>query len=197
MTKFIAIEQATGRVDATYDAEDAPVIDGHDLVEAPVDFDRGWPAAPTDTAVLHWVDGALAWVETAPVADLIERGIQQIDGAADTSRLGVLSKASATEEYKRSEAQARAYRAAGYPPDDVPSCVASWAKAKRRDAWTAQQAADDIIATADEWYGLLDGIRDLRLCAKEDVRHAADSGEVAARVQQFSADLTDLMKGVS
>lgn len=189
-----------GRVDGLFDREDEeapPAPEGFEVVELAQPFSGGWPAGPTETSLLHWLGGALTWVESAQISDVVARAIGQIDGAADTARLEVLSRQTNTEEYKRAEQQAREYRAAGYPVDDAPSCVASWAKAKWRDAWTAQQAADDIITTADRWYGLLDGIRDLRLCAKEDIRHAADSGEVAARVLKFTTDLTILMKGVS
>jgi hypothetical protein len=137
------------------------------------------------------------WVETLPLASAVAAAIGVVDGIADQARLGVLSKQSNTEEYRRAEQQARAFKAAGYPPADVPSCVASWAKARYRDGWTDQQAADDIIATADRWYGILDVIRDLRLRAKEDVRYASSNGDVSARVLHFKSDLSTLITGVS
>lgn len=156
-----------------------------------------WAAQPTDTSAVMWNNGAPAWVEMAPLAALVDRAISAIDSAADAVRSEVISRQTNTLEYQRVEMQARSFRAAGYPDGDVPSGVATWASAKYRDGWTARQAADDIIGTADAWYGLLDGIRDLRLHAKEDVRHAADGGEIAARVAAFKADLSNLMKGAS
>jgi len=155
------------------------------------------PPSPTSVLNLEEGEDEPVWVETASLADLVLRAIDQIDSAADVARQDVIAKQTNTEEYRRAEQQAREHAAAGYPVDDVPSCVASWAKAKRREAWTGKDAADDIIATADRWYGLLDMIRELRLCAKEDVRHAADAAEVGARAGEFAADLSNLMKGLA
>ena len=166
-------------------AEGEPV-----LLDGPVTWE-----GPLVTSVLYHLEGQLVWKETRPLAEVQAAAIDAIDSAADKVRQEVVSKQTNTEEYKRAETQAREYRAAGYPADPVPSCVASWAAAKRRDGWTGREAADDIIATADRWYALLDGIRALRLAAKEDVRHAVDGDEVAARTQQFQQDLTNLMKG--
>jgi hypothetical protein len=153
------------------------------------------PPQPTPACKVRLLDGVPQWVETASLAELVADAIAQIDGAADAARMAVLSRQTNIAEYQRAEPQARGFAAAGYPVDAVPSSVASWASAKWRDGWSARQAADDIIATADTWYGLLDGIRDLRLHAKEDVRHAADAGETATRVATFETDLSNLMKG--
>jgi hypothetical protein len=153
--------------------------------------------APSPTCEIRQSGDALVWVETQSLASAVAAAIVTIDGTADLVRLEVISKQTNTEEYKRSEQQARAFKAAGYPSDDVPSCVASWVRAKYRQGWTARQAADDIIATADRWYGILDAVRDLRLCAKEDVRHAASNGDVSARVLQFKSDLATLTTEVS
>ena len=166
-------------------AEGSPV-----LLAGPINW-----AGPTPTCVLYWKDGTQVWVETQSLDDAIDGAVAAIDTAADVARMDVIARQTNTTEYQRAEAQARAFKSAGYLDADVPSCVASWAKAKRRDGWTARQAADDIIATADRWYAVLDAIRELRLCAKEDVRHAAGNGDVAGRVAQFSDDLADLMKG--
>ena len=165
-------------------------IDGEYVNMKPTD------PAPSSTCEIRQSGEVLVWVETLPLSAVVSTAINTIDSVADTVRLGVISKQTNMEEYKRSEQQARAFKTSGYPVDDVPSCVASWARAKYREGWTAQQAADDIIATADRWYGLLDSIRDLRLCAKEDVRHATSSSSVAVRVQQFTSDLTSLTTGV-
>jgi len=152
-------------------------------------------AEPTPTSVLEW-HGEPVWVETASLADLVLRAIDQVDSAGDAARALVISKQTNALEYQRAEIQARAFAAAGYPASAVPRNVAGWAAAKHRNEWTAQQAADDIIATADRWYDLLDDIRDMRLAAKEDARHAADAAEVTARADQFATDLSNLMKGL-
>lgn len=175
------------------DSEPQAAHDGAQIfpLAEPID----WAAQPTETSAVMWNDGAPAWVEMSQLAALVDRAISAIDSAADAARSDVISRQTNTLEYQRVEMQARSFRTAGYPDTDVPSGVASWASAKYRDGWTARQAADDIIATADAWYGLLDGIRDLRLHAKEDVRHAADGGEIAARVAVFKTDLSNLMRG--
>jgi hypothetical protein len=146
-----------------------------------------------ETEVPYMIDGMVSWVDMAQLTDTIAQTIGVIDGAAEVARMEVISKQTNMPEYVRAEAQARAFKAAGYPADNVPSSVESWAEAKHRDNWTAQQAADDIIATADAWYGLLDAIRKLRLCAKEDVRHAITNEEALARAAQFDSDLKALM----
>lgn len=70
-----------------------------------------------------------------------------------------------------------------------------WATAKQ---WTAQQATDDIMATADEWYAALDKIRDLRLNAKENVRRVTGvAADIDAIVAQFMTELSTLMKGLA
>lgn len=155
-----------------------------------------WSTPPSTTHALKWNGGEPHWVETVPLADVVARAIDQIDSSADAARMAVIAKQTNTPEYQRAEAQARAFKAAGYPAGDVPRNVAGWVAAKWRDEMTAQQAADDIIVTADRWYELLDDIRDMRLAAKEDVRHAADAVEVAARARLLEADLYTLMVGV-
>lgn len=81
MKKYIAIETATGRVDAVYEVGDdgnPPVFDDHDVLPAGSDFDKGWPPAPSDTAVLHVLDGNLQWVETATLEEVRQRKRQEI-----------------------------------------------------------------------------------------------------------------------
>lgn len=203
MTQFVAVDDSSNRVLYGIGQPDAPDLVGPAAQTPPAQEGivfHPWQGAiplsdpPAPDAVLEWQD-APVWV--ASISEIIAHAIDKIDSAADSARLEVISRQTNTEEYKRAEQQARAFSAAGYPSGSVPSCVASWAKAKYRDGWTAQEAADDIIATADRWYGILDSIRDLRLCAKEDVRHASTSNEVSARVQQFTADLASLMMGAS
>jgi hypothetical protein len=206
MTQYLGVEVETGRIlygigrpdpsdfSGAPDARPFP-RDGVVFQSWQAQLDFG--ARPTDTSEYRWVDGAPAWVETATLADAIAAAINRIDSAADAARLDVISRQTNTLEYQLTEPEARSFKAAGYPDGDVPPCVASWVKAKWRDAMTPQQAADDIIATADRWYQIAYAIRELRLCAKEDVRHAATVDDVSARVQQFTTDLATLMMGVS
>ena len=80
-----------------------------------------------------------------------------------------------TTEYLKAAEDARAYKAAGYPVDDVPDYVQSWADAK---LWTAQQACDDIIAQENTWLYAAKLIRDYRLKAKEAVKRATTVEEI-------------------
>lgn len=80
-------------------------------------------------------------------------------------------------EYYRAEAEARAFAAADYPDGAAPASVQSWADVM---GWTAQQAADDIIATADGWYQVLDAIRAARLAGKAAIDAAPDIAAINA-----------------
>jgi len=80
-----------------------------------------------------------------------------------------------TTEYLKAAEDARAYKAAGYPKDEVPDYVQSWADAKR---WTARQACDDILLQEMMWQGAAKLIRDYRLKAKEAVKRATTITEV-------------------
>lgn len=122
--------------------------------------------------------------------------LARIDALCDAARLGVVGDAARIKEYERTEAQARQYKAQGYPAD-VPTTVKSAQQAKWREGWTAQQACDDIIAAADRWLAALDAIRDLRLKAKEDVRAASGKGEIDAAMTAFTTTLSGMMEGVA
>lgn len=209
MSQYVAVQPSTGRIEFKFGAMGTPDPEGYTgpPTGAPPPFPTSqvvwmpWQGqirmseAPTPTSEYMWTDAGPTWVEKAPLDIVVERTIDRIDSAADTARMAVIAKQTNTPEYQRAEAQARAFKAAGYPVGAVPRNVAGWVAAKWRDEMSAQQAADDIIATADRWYQLLDDIRDMRLAAKEDVRHAADPAEVAARARLLETDLYTLMAG--
>lgn len=146
-----------------------------------------------DTEAAYWRDGAIEWEDHAVLEDERAAAIDAIDAAGEALRLAVINRMTTqTEEYRRVEAQARAWREAGYPESDeatAPRGVRGWTAAKWREGWTNRQACDDILATADGWYSILDTIRDLRLMNKEDVRHAGAAGEIAAIVADMEADV--------
>ena len=113
----------------------------------------------------------------------------EIDRAAGVARERFVSPGDLVDqEYKRAEEAARGFKTAGYPASDVPSAVSSWASAK---GWTDQQAADDIIATADYWYGAIDQIREIRLAGKAAVQ-AATADQREATAQQYIDQLNSL-----
>ena len=147
-----------------------------------------------DTEAAYLRDGSIEWSETQSLDALKAHAIQGIDLAGEALRLTVINRMTTqTEEYRRVEAQARAWRDAGYPEGEegagAPRGVRGWAMAKWREGWTNRQACDDILATADGWFEILDTIRDLRLMNKEDVRHAQDSDAIRAICADMEADM--------
>lgn len=155
------------------------------------------PPRPNAACLIYWPDDADApgWVDPRPLADIQAEAIAAIDAFADACRIAVVGDAARIKEYERAQLGAEQYRAAGYT-GTVPPPVASWAHAKRREGWTPKQAADDILAASARWYVALDGIRAMRLDAKETIRAAATSEEVATTVATFRATLTAAMQGV-
>ncbi|HEX9173858.1 MAG TPA: hypothetical protein VF861_14490 [Telluria sp.] len=150
------------------------------LLDGPVDW-RG----PTPTSVLHYLDGAFAWVEMAGLPAAQAYAIAEIDRIADAVRLSVAGDAARIEEYKVARAEALAYCDAGFE-GDPPPYVQAWVRPGKRDA---RQAAEDILATADRFQAILLKIRQLRLDAKEDVRDILDAAAAAAVLLNFTADL--------
>lgn len=162
---------------------------------APID----WAAPPG--ARLKWVGFGVMPVWEAPaLAGLREAAINDIDAAGEAVRLAVINRMpTQTEEYRQALAQAQAWQAAGYPETEenpAPADVASWAMARWRDGWTARQAADDILATAATWAGILSKIRLLRLLNKQDVLHAATPEEVAVIRAEMAADMQKIAQGL-
>lgn len=121
-----------------------------------------------------------------PIADYKKAAKTAIDSAAGNARAAFPSPGSLVDaEYYLAERQAREYKAAGYS-GTVPGSVQSWADVS---GMTAQQAADDIIATADQWYGVLEVIRSARLSGKAAVDAAADHAAVDAAAASAVAAL--------
>lgn len=160
------------------------------LWDSPISF-----AAPFPAAALLFLDGQPQWVETRTLDEVRISAIAGVDQFADAARLAVVGDAARIKEYERAQLGAEQYRDAGFS-GPVPAAVSSWAYAKRREEWTAQQAAEDILAASARWYVALDGIRAMRLDAKETIRSASTGQEVAATAATFRANLTAAMQGV-
>ena len=107
--------------------------------------------------------------------------VVQIDRDADAIYAAVIGNR--TTEYQMAEADAQAFKDAGYT-GIVPASVQCWADVKVQ---TAQWAADDILTTASAWISAQGAIRANRLARKEDARNAADEAAVAAVVNQWTA----------
>jgi len=93
---------------------------------------------------------------------------------ADTDAIYGAVLGNRAQEYTLAEADATAYKAAGYA-GTVPASVQCWATAK---GWTAVQATDDILAAALTWRNAQAAIREQRLASKEAVRAATNSAGV-------------------
>jgi hypothetical protein len=129
------------------------------------------------------VDEEAQWLaqraaDTPSVAQLAADLVLRIDADADAIRRAVMG--SRATEYQTTLSHAQAFRDAGYV-GTPPEYVASWLDAKNAvgAAWTAQQAADDILDTAALWTGAEAQIRRQRLLRKEQARIAADAAAVA------------------
>lgn len=198
MTQFAQYDKITEEVTGFFLQDDPPDIPGEDAarvgyaaIEPP--FSSKETPRPSPTARLYYRgDSAVSWEETAPLPDVKRRAMEDIDTISEQMRLLVLGQQTNTKEYERAELHALAYQAAGFS-GPVPRGVASWTKARHREGWTDRQAAEDILATAGKWYGLLDEMREARLCAKQDVLHAATSPEVDARVVALKSALVTLL----
>lgn len=140
----------------------------------------------------HVWDGK-AWVlsESAAaqaLADAQAQGAAQINDAVEA----VLQPLTRFEvEYKRREAQARAYRDAGYK-GDVPCQVAAFAKPTGK---TPKEAADIILAQSEMLYSLLDKLGELRMRKFElgNLKTAAEvktrTAEIVAQIESAAAQL--------
>lgn len=116
------------------------------------------------------------------------RLINDIDRRADSLRLAIVGDPVRVEEYRLARDEAAAYIAAGYA-GAVPPTVQDWATAK---TWTAQQAADDIAATAQAWESALYAIRSIRLIGKESVRSAATDSAAQTAYDAVLAQLSSI-----
>ena len=144
---------------------------------------------PADWAGGHYTYAGNQWARTAEgaaahqalLAAAIAATVQKID--ADTDALYAAVTGNRGMEYITAEAEATAFAGGGYTADPAPASVASWATAK---GWTAQAAADDIIATATAWRAAQAAIRAARLLRKERARTAADLAALATTRAQWA-----------
>lgn len=124
---------------------------------------------------------AAAWAAQqatdAPTLGAVQAdAMRRIDADVDAVVIAVVG--ARVDEYSQAEAQARDYAAGGYT-GDVPPYVADHAGVRE---WTAQAAADDILATATAWRGAQAAMRAARLARKQAVRTAADAEAVRAEL---------------
>lgn len=109
---------------------------------------------------------------------------EQVDAAADATRLAHIGDPARAFEYLESERQAQAFAAANYGGEPG-AFIRIWADAK---GWTSQVACDDILRAAGVLRAALERIRMLRLGAKERIR-SLPLDEAQAVAEQAIADL--------
>ena len=111
------------------------------------------------------------------LADAQAQGAAQINDAVEA----VLQPLTRFEvEYKRREAQARAYRDAGYK-GDVPCQVAAFAKPTGK---TPKEAADIILAQSEMLYATLDRLGEMRM-RKFELQSLATPDDVSERTTEI------------
>lgn len=113
--------------------------------------------------------------------ECVSAALLQID--RDTDRIILETIGARAEEYRQAEADALGYQSAGYA-GPVPAFVADHQAAK--GTWTAQQAADDILATAAAWRAAQAQIRANRLMCKELARRSVDDTGLKAALAQWA-----------
>lgn len=139
-------------------------------------FEDGLRAAQPSPA--HEWEGEAWQLNAGRVAELerleAERLCGMIDAAADNVRTVLAGDPLKAMEYAQAAADAQAYQDAGYPKKNVPLSVAAWVVKGR----TAKQAAEQILAKADQLTDHLLGLRTLRLKAKAQIRADAGKGKI-------------------
>lgn len=109
---------------------------------------------------------------------------RDIDEAAGEVRASYASNGPfIAAEYERAAATADAYLAGDTSND---ASVTAWAQAA---GMTRAEAAQDIIATRDQWHAVLDQVRSIRLDGKSRVRAATSVRQAYDRAQAAIAEL--------
>jgi hypothetical protein len=121
------------------------------------------------------------WVRDVPLAELQAQALDRIDRAAGAARLRYITDVPGQQAvYVSKELQARQFKAAGYPAGAVPPYVAAEVLAMG-EGITPQQAADSILAIADQWQGVLSPrIEQVRLKGKWAIQAAGTEAAVQA-----------------
>lgn len=132
---------------------------------------------PQPSAAHEW-DGQ-SWIFDADkqiALDLqeAERLCTKVDATADSARSALAGDPLKAMEYAQAAADAQAFRDAGYPKKEVPLAVAAWVVKGR----TAKQAAEQILAKAEQLTDHLLTLRTLRLKAKAQIRAQAGKGKI-------------------
>ncbi|WP_256657002.1 hypothetical protein [Pseudomonas sp. BGI-2] len=137
-------------------------------------------AGARDKATGEWTG---MWLQDGEPAPTAEELCVRIDNYADEMRRLVAGDPLRAVEYERAAAEAQQFKDDGYPDNAVPRTVAAWAITGR----TPREAADSILAEAEQYAEVLYQIREHRLQAKELIKQKIAAG-AAAEAKQIADD---------
>lgn len=140
-------------------------------------------------------EGRPTWVNESipPITSRRVAAQQAIDAAAGRARSRFVSLGHlVVEEYLQAEMAAGQWTNAGRPSDAVPADVQVWADAA---GMTPAQAADNILATAQNWRSVITTVREIRLNGKAAVGSAPDEGR-AGDMSQVAQPYIDQLDAV-
>lgn len=185
MGQKLAAFDSSGNITAYYDTVDSPAPEGVSVIEI---TDAQWYACISNPG--YTVKSGSLVEPIPPTASQQLSALQaslcsQIDATADQVYVAIGGPSPGRlAEYQQASNDAQAFKAAGYPIANVPATVACWVTAS---GMTPQAAADNIIATATAWFGVLENIRAARLIGKSNVNKATTiSGAQSAAASAIS-----------
>ena len=116
-----------------------------------------------------------------------------IDAAADAAYIAIGGPSPGRlAEYRQANDDAIAFKAANYS-GDVPPTIGCWMQAT---GWTAQQACDDVLATAAAWNTALVFIRSARLLGKSSVNAAPTAAAAKDAADTATANIHGVLTGL-
>lgn len=130
---------------------------------------------PRPSECHRWQDGKWVLDDSLVVAakeKRLNKLCDEIDRAGNSVLESVVGSSLRMAEYDVVAAEARAFKAAGYPTDSVPCSVSAWA-IEGRDP---ERAANEIIEKAQRGELAIRALREIRLVSKAKVRLAMTEG---------------------
>lgn len=169
------------------------LVGSYDVLSQRVDITSGSVIdyQPPQASADHvWNTATKRWEHIEPLASLQAKSINK--PYADIDAVVRDAVGNRTEEYKAAEADARAYRAAGYA-GAVPPSVDCFAQHNPTGiVQTGQWAADDIIMRADAFAVAKLAMRQMRFSSQSAMRSATTSAELDAAVAGWTSFIAQI-----
>lgn len=147
-------------------------------------------ASTSETAVLHWIDGGFAWVETATLDDLKAAAIART--YPDVDKVHFDAVGNRATEYQEAERAARAFADAGYEGEAEDEVHGFALNNPTGQAQTDRWAADRIISQADAFRTAQRMMRSVRFQRQAEMRSATTPEELNAIVAAWSGFIAGL-----